>query len=144
VSKRKHSSDFQHSFPFIPPSVSDPQRLLEQTKAQPSRELVESALSQLDLGLVTLVALESSLLSCEPYTRLLRWGCGRISQAMSPGQITDVLDQVAFEALAAGWIAHEAAVQANWLEKILLSPSAVSRGEGTDNGRKPGRKADEQ
>ena len=69
-----------------------------------------------------MTSLYGSLSNCELYSALLRKGYRLVSRAMSPGEITEGLHQVAAVALAAGWIAHESGVQSVILTELFAGP----------------------
>jgi hypothetical protein len=110
------------------PSLSSFQRLLERTNPQACSELVEGALSQLEFGLADMTLLHGSLSNCELYSALLRRGYRLVSRAMSPGEITEALNQVAAAGLAAGWIAHESGVQSALLTELFAVSSTPLTG----------------
>jgi hypothetical protein len=66
----------------------------------------------------------------------LRWGYQLISKTMSPGQIMDVLARITFEAISAGWIADESAVQSRFLETLVKEPSGAGATPTTQNRRR--------
>jgi hypothetical protein len=126
-----------------PAQNPDPELALSELKFTPSRQLLEAALSQLALGEPNVTTLCSSLTDSQSYGALLRWGYRLSSQTVSPGQMSDALNRIAFEALSAGWIAHEAAVESRLLEKLVLRPSIAGAQRSTSR-RASKRKAAEQ
>ena len=122
MAKRKPLQTSQSPFnPLLPPQI-DPEPMLEQTKPQPSRALVASALSQVGFGLVDAAMLYKAIYGDDEYAALLRWAYNLVSRSMSPGQIMDALHQLAFSALTAGWIAHESGVQSAILTRLISPP----------------------
>jgi hypothetical protein len=146
MTKRKQVRTAQTQFNLFLPSQINPEPFLNLSKPQPSRALVESALFQLELGTADVTLLYKSVAGGDEYSALLRWGYSLVSKSMSSGEIMNSLHQLAFTALAAGWISCESGVQTTVLNQLVSDSTKASSGlpKPPKDGSKPGRKVGEQ
>jgi hypothetical protein len=132
--RKARNTPSKQPFPFSD-LVGSPEHLLEDLAIRPSGLLFQGALSQLELGLVDLAELANSLANCREYMRLLRWGYLLMSNTLSTADVIDTLHKVAFQAVAAGWMAHQAAAENSLLERLVRGTDTRQATDGSGSGR---------
>ena len=111
-------------------SASPPDNFPE--KVHPSRELIESAFSQiLSPGPEPrLEKLSEALIGSEVYFQYLYHGCSSVLLAGPLPFAVVRFQELAALAIAVGWFAHEAAVEARSLERAVTGAEPTGTGTG--------------